>query len=112
MFFKFINHKNGSKVQQLDSSYGRDPKTTSIPFITTISPPPPYATLFNRNMISANDPNSIQFPARTRNGTVDTPKNHKVINGRDYLVVKEQGLTRLIPMRAPSAALFQYRYTE
>lgn len=66
------------------------------------SPPPPYATLFNQS----------------RNNNIWTTHNlpksevQKYINGRNYIVVKGQhGEERLIPMRTPSAALFQYSYT-
>lgn len=37
----------------------------------------------------------------------------QTINGRDYMVFQnEDGSTRLIPMRTPSATLFQYAYTK
>ncbi|XP_017476210.1 PREDICTED: glutamate receptor ionotropic, delta-1 [Rhagoletis zephyria] len=37
----------------------------------------------------------------------------RLINGRDYMVFRNpNGQSQLVPMRAPSAALFQYTYTE
>lgn len=102
----------------MSRNYGRnisDPNDQKQkPFITTISPPPPYATLFNRNRISVGtdllygQPMGLGAESSTKDPTL---KNRKVINGRDYLVIKEQGMSRLIPIRAPSAALFQYSYT-
>lgn len=47
--------------------------------------PPPYHTLFNPEH-----------------------RQHKIINGRDYWVIKsKQGEINLVPMRTPSALLFQ-----
>lgn len=54
-------------------------------------PPPPYHALFKP-----------PFP-QSENATT------KKVNGRDYWVIKSvDGSTRLIPIRAPSAFLFQY----
>lgn len=37
----------------------------------------------------------------------------RLINGRDYMVFRNpNGQSQLVPVRAPSAALFQYTYTE
>lgn len=59
-----------------------------------IPPPPPYHTIFQEKF--SNPP--------------DTPEGKKkIINGRDYWVIKNHdGDTRLIPVRTPSALLFQY----
>lgn len=64
------------------------------------TPPPPYTT--NNNRIKFNiQPKTIADYVTTR----------QVINGRDYFVVKgSNGESRLIPMRTPSAAIFQYAY--
>lgn len=111
-----MNYRQSKKVQKLSRNYGRNisdqtnPKQK--PFITTISPPPPYATLFNRNRISTDLLYGQNSTPNSQSSTKDsTLKNRKVINGRDYLVIKEQGMSRLIPIRAPSATLFQYSYT-
>lgn len=114
MIFKFLNYHQSKKVQQLDSSYGRDPGVIatkkSESFVSSISPPPPYTTIFSRHRIGT-DSLTPKLPSGLSRDEREM-KNHKVINGRDYMVVKELGVTRLIPMRVPSAALFQYRYTE
>lgn len=96
VFFKYLNFKNTKKIVES--------KNRKIGKITTMlqSPPPPYASLFERN---AKNP----FLGNDYN-----EKNYKrqQINGREYYVVKSNdGENRLIPVRAPSAALFQYSYT-
>lgn len=53
-------------------------------------PPPPYHSLF--------------YPPFA----FDSNGKKKYINGRDYWVVESMGETRLIPVRTPSALLFQY----
>lgn len=56
------------------------------------SRPPPYEALFGLN---------------SRYKTADTPKK-KLINGREYYeVATPNGDTRFIPVRAPSAFLYQ-----
>jgi glutamate receptor, ionotropic, invertebrate len=70
-----------------------------------LSPPPPYTTLYNR---FTNDTNLMKFKTDNYRDGV-----RQVINGRDYMVVKDlDGSSKLIPMRTPSAALFQYTYTK
>lgn len=105
MFFKYLNYRQSKKVHMLDKSYGREQKSTTTQNVTTISPPPPYGTLFNRNRFNSH--NSDQFPIEKSQDA-----SRRIINGRDYMVIKEQhGGSRLIPIRTPSAALFQYSYT-
>lgn len=72
---------------------------------SNVTPPPAYATLFHRNKIfTTND--YIKSQEKNVGKT-------QVINGRDYMVFQnEDGSTRLIPMRTPSATLFQYAYTK
>jgi hypothetical protein len=36
--------------------------------------------------------------------------SYRTFNGRSYAVVKVDGGTQLVPMRTPSAALFNYQY--
>lgn len=75
----------------------------------SVTPPPSYATLFNR---------SRNNKVWTTDNFAHTPAEHgapvqQLINGRNYMVFKtNQGETRLIPMRTPSAALFEYAYTK
>ena len=107
MFFRYLNYRKSKRVQVLGKSYGREPK----PGIKIISPPPPYGAVFNRNRFMTG---SDLFYGQNPDKPVDTnvaKKDRKVINGRDYMVVREQGMSRLVPMRVPSAALFQYSYT-
>ncbi|CAG9761963.1 unnamed protein product [Ceutorhynchus assimilis] len=57
-----------------------------------VTPPPSYHTLFNKPVV----------PAGSR-------CKKQVINGRQYWVVNDKnGITSLIPQRAPSALLFQF----
>lgn len=120
MFFKVVNHKKQQQVQVLDKSYGRVVKAKKI----NVSPPPPYST----TNTSTNNPfNHSRFmtgsdlfygqnfsgnsPVTHGQGTGMPNSSRKMINGRDYMVIREKGQSRLIPMRVPSAALFQYSYT-
>lgn len=121
MFFKYLNYRQSKKIVVLDKSYGRDPTRTKKATATNVSPPPPYGELFNRNRFMTGSDlfygqNPSQFsPESTtednNSNNASSMKNRKVINGRDYMVVREQGMSRLVPMRVPSAALFQYSYT-
>lgn len=71
-----------------------------------VTPPPSYATLFNRNKIFTTDDYIKSFDSN-HSGT------KRVINGRNYMVFRNSdGEPRLVPMRTPSAALFQYAYTK
>lgn len=73
--------------------------------ISNVTPPPAYATLFNRNKIFTTDD---YFKSVDMNGGVK-----QVINGRNYMVFRNSdGEPRLVPLRTPSAALFQYTYTK
>lgn len=76
--------------------------------LKSVTPPPSYATLFNQSR-SNNIWTTHQLQAKEdgrQGGSV-----HKFINGRQYKLVKAaNGEQRLIPLRTPSAALFQYSY--
>lgn len=75
--------------------------------IKNVTPPPAYATLFNRNRnkVWTNDEFVKNYDG---NGAVK-----QMINGRDYMVFRNEiGEPRLVPIRTPSAALFQYAYTK
>lgn len=96
-----MNHRNANKMFEFEKS-GNTKQNSNM--IGNFSPPPPYASLFN-----ANNKNPFMLRDITYNNRDATRKN---INGRDYMVVKgTDGESRLIPIRAPSAALFQYSYT-
>lgn len=67
-----------------------------------ITPPPAYGSLFKQSLAGSSNMSNIA-PKHQH------PHNQQNINGRDYYVVKTvQGDTRLIPIRTPSAFLFQY----
>lgn len=72
---------------------------------TNVTPPPSYGTLFNRNKIYTTNEYIKQYEM---NGGVK-----QVINGRPYVVFRNSdGEPRLVPIRTPSAALFQYAFTK
>lgn len=68
----------------------------------TISPPPAYGdaikTIFNTQ-------NSIV----EQSGKAGSIEAYRMLNGRQYAVVKDEGGTQLVPTRTPSAALFNYQ---
>lgn len=100
--FRFLLHR------QQDHSGLKDPynKKTDKLVVPTITPPPSYAALYNR---SRN--NNIWTLSETENKNMEGITQY--INGRKYMVVKgDDGQKRLIPLRTPSAALFQYSYTK
>lgn len=73
---------------------------------SSVTPPPSYATLFHR---------SRKAPVWTStNNEIDRSSGvQQNINGRNYLVFRTDfGEPRLVPLRTPSAALFQYAYTK
>jgi glutamate receptor, ionotropic, invertebrate len=105
LIFRYLNQRNKQKNKIADSqnprlanSHGQSMK---MMLNKQVSPPPPYTTLYNR----------FNETKPTKNAYKDGVR--QVINGRDYMVVKEMdGSSKLIPMRTPSAALFQYSYTQ
>ncbi|XP_055376829.1 glutamate receptor ionotropic, kainate 2 [Condylostylus longicornis] len=72
-----------------------------------ITPPPPYTSIYNQSrqlMQNLNRINEID---------PEKPAVKKLINGRDYIVYRNiKGENQLIPLRAPSATLFQYSYVD
>lgn len=66
----------------------------------TVSPPPEYNEAIKT--IS-----SIRTDAEAGPSNVES---YRTFNGRTYAVVKTEGGTQLVPMRAPSAAIFNYQY--
>ncbi|XP_058463209.1 glutamate receptor ionotropic, kainate 4 [Malaya genurostris] len=97
---KFNKQRNVVDVRQLLFA---KPISNKVQSYGDYSPPPPYAEIFRRH------PSGLGLLNKNHNSDVST---RKMINGRDYIVVKEKnGLSsQLIPMRAPSAAIFQYTY--
>jgi len=94
--------------RQKNHSLIKDPyyKKVDKLVVPTITPPPSYATLYNR---SRN--NNIWTLSETEKKNAEGVTQY--INGRQYMVVKgDDGQQRLIPLRTPSAALFQYSYTK
>lgn len=104
MIFKCINRRlslDRNKVQ--NSSLRINPQTKKQ--TKNVTPPPAYGTLFNRNKIFTTEDYVKPFDPET--GV------KKIINGRSYMVYRNSdGDPRLVPIRTPSAALFQYTYTK
>lgn len=101
---------------------------------SNITPPPPYQSIFSSKERQENTSkkswhNAVSFGAN-RNGDLAVLKPvvadsqyggegitstglRKFVNGREYMVYRtSDGENQLVPVRAPSAALFQYSYTE
>lgn len=79
----------------------------------SVTPPPSYATIFNQSRKN-NIWTTHNLPKDNFGGGFGGGQQgiHKYINGRQYKIVKAlNGEERLIPIRTPSAALFQYSYT-
>lgn len=75
-----------------------------------LTPPPPYTSIYSGNKTSSTDESNL---ANQPNSSNQLQGVKRLINGRDYLVFKNKnGESQLIPVRAPSATLFQYSYTE
>lgn len=97
LIFRHLNNRNATK----QNSFVENLNQSKNAFLPNFSPPPPYASLFSKNK---NPFLSRDFSEK------DIPR--KTINGRNYMVVKgNNNETRLIPMRTPSAAIFQYSYS-
>lgn len=106
MVFKLLNRRlNYDNLKFRNSTFNKNFSSKTTKNITNVTPPPSYATLFSRNKIFTTDDYIKSFDSNS--GT------KRVINGRNYMVFKNpNGEPRLIPMRTPSAALFQYAYTK
>ncbi|XP_050094606.1 glutamate receptor ionotropic, kainate 2 [Anopheles aquasalis] len=83
-------------------------------FVASDSPPPPYAEVFSRHQHGTlgSERTGKLFGMNLGYGLEQGTGNRQMINGRDYMVVPEKNSLgpRLIPMRAPSAAIFHYSY--
>lgn len=104
IIFKCINRRpNFDRIKIHHSTLIRKPHTKKL--AKNVTPPPAYATLFNRSKIFTTE--EYIKPFDTETGV------KKVINGRQYMVYRNSdGEPRLVPIRTPSAALFQYAYTK
>ncbi|EDV96616.1 glutamate receptor ionotropic, delta-1 [Drosophila grimshawi] len=80
-----------------------------------VTPPPPYQSIFNYH--AGGEQQQLRYGKRHGlvlggNGQQGTGVR-RLINGRDYIVFRNSnGQSQLVPTRSPSAALFQYTYTE
>ncbi|SPP76120.1 glutamate receptor ionotropic, delta-1 [Drosophila guanche] len=86
-----------------------------------VTPPPPYQSIFNGGhaAVAADPRHRWKRAVGQSNGVLlgnDALTDggvRRLINGRDYLVFRNpDGQSQLVPVRSPSAALFQYTYTE
>lgn len=153
ILFKCLNSRflNGPKRTAMTSNKRTKKRRKLAP---NVSPPPAYATLFNRSRVwttadykinSGLTPTRNTINARNTTNTMHTMNSYnnkdplntyntystynrmdsvttidlnggrkETINGRSYMVYRnnETGEPKLVPLRAPSAALFQYTYTK
>ncbi|XP_055613759.1 ionotropic receptor 93a [Uranotaenia lowii] len=110
MFFRLLNERKMRKEMQSNIGSDASSPREKLSFVKAAagggygdSPPPPYAEIFSRHASGASMfGKQIETDGASR----------QMINGRDYMVVKEKnGIgSQLIPVRAPSAVLFQYTY--
>lgn len=101
-----VNHSDVKLIHQPSVTKHGDNTNILMKHHSNVTPPPAYASLFNRSKIFTTDD---FMRARETN----TMGRTQVINGRDYMVFHtDDGHTRLIPVRTPSATLFQYAYTK
>lgn len=112
MVFRFLNnrkikrdHISASNVRQITVKPAKSRREKNITMMADISngagfsPPPPYGAIFVNGKAKNFDESNGQGQMKT-------------INGRNYTVVKDtNGSSQLVPMRTPSAALFQYAYS-
>ncbi|XP_055856545.1 glutamate receptor ionotropic, delta-2 [Episyrphus balteatus] len=83
--------------------------------LSNVTPPPAYASIFKHNKNAVVDMNKWKQAVSRNQDEYNESKGgvRRLINGRDYMVYKNtNGINQLVPVRAPSATLFQYSYTE
>ncbi|XP_055902699.1 glutamate receptor 1 [Eupeodes corollae] len=79
--------------------------------LSNVTPPPAYASIFKHNKNAVVDMN--KWKQAVSKNKDESKGVRRLINGRDYMVYKNtNGINQLVPVRAPSATLFQYSYTE
>ncbi|EDW70384.1 glutamate receptor ionotropic, delta-1 [Drosophila virilis] len=83
-----------------------------------VTPPPPYQSIFNHGGEHLHGGQQRWRQAGREHGLILGGHHNgagvrRLINGRDYMVFRNpNGTSQLVPVRSPSAALFQYTYTE
>lgn len=84
-----------------------------------VTPPPPYQSIFSGGGHGDSLGNRWRRPPIGNGngvllgGGASDSGVRRLINGRDYMVYRNtNGQSQLVPLRSPSAALFQYTYTE
>lgn len=128
LFFRFVNEHYGQKTDtDTDMEIRRVTRNSRDKKKTAASPPPPYQSVYRwenedskdntkNNWLSSLKPFKQQ--PSNNNGFGFLPKTleepiskRRFINGREYYVsVAHDGTKQLIPVRVPSATLFQYNY--
>ena len=112
MLFRFLNNRkvktdqiSATNVRKITVKAAKPRREKNIAMMADISngagfsPPPPYGAIFVNGKAKNFDESNGQGQMKT-------------INGRNYTVVKDNnGSSQLVPMRTPSAALFQYTYS-
>lgn len=118
LIFKCLNDRNMGKQQKHGSKdddllWTKDHQQNSK--LYNVTPPPPYAELFSRSRNQkfggggGGNGGASVWSTKENGNNSNMVGIEKTINGRNYMVVKmEDGSSRLIPLRTPSAALFQY----
>lgn len=111
IIFKYINMKCCKNPQTIGHTLNGPIENIKnvMPFGTNnFTPPPPYTSIFNGYGRKLGTMGNIK--KNQENSEIKGVR--KIINGRDYMVYTgENGFNKLIPIRAPSATLFQYTYT-
>lgn len=91
IFKRYLNVKITSKWPNTEIQKDTTRTITKVKFDDSL--PPPYESLFGKN---------------SRFKKLTEKNEHRVINGREYWVVNTMnGDQRLIPLRTPSAFLYQ-----
>ncbi|XP_053669519.1 probable glutamate receptor [Anopheles marshallii] len=113
--FRYLNQRKLNDLLQQQPSKKITTERISYlgkQFTAGDSPPPPYAEIFSRHQLGVLGSERTGKLFDDGNSELANGSNRQMINGRDYMVVREKnGLgSRLIPMRAPSAAIFHYTY--
>ncbi|XP_052888190.1 glutamate receptor ionotropic, delta-2 [Anopheles moucheti] len=113
--FRYLNQRKLNDLLQQQPSKKITTERISYlgkQFTAGDSPPPPYAEIFSRHQLGVLGSERTGKLFDDGNSQLANGANRQMINGRDYMVVREKnGLgSRLIPMRAPSAAIFHYTY--
>lgn len=119
IFFKILNNRRIKHINDKNNKLGKaimvKPQSKGIDNSTKpyyyeeeyvqskeVSPPPAYQSLFTMNRYGNN--NRVATIRREN-------ENRRMINGREYLITRDaEGNKQMIPVRQPSATIFQYTY--